>query len=620
LASDSASLQFTMPAPDPGQAGETVVFQALAVNTGAAKWKQGSYYWAAEVYDLEYRFLARSKEISPAEDAAAGGVAAISLPFPVPESMSGRKLYRVFLIKDAQTLLVSDYKPFQVLPKELPPPTPPPEAVEYRVEGNVTVSFKDTSEARWKHPSGATDFHMVGKIKASSYLANAYFIHQPGKVVDPFIVLFSYYAPWGRVYAGDISPTLSALSVNGQGLRGLMLEQQKGAWDWSLLGGQTVTSQGGTATANGRYARSLYAGKLGAQLPGALKVVGSAFLSSDETASLSNAPDSPNYRGPSLLPQKNQGAGLSLAWEPRGGLSFLFDYQRNDYYQDSSRGKVTDSAWKGEVRFNRKLIKFKAYAQRAGPKFVAFSAPAVIGDRLTYDATLGIYPAGWYSLNLALDQYSDNLANDPNRTTTTQRTVNAANAFQFPSGTSVNLSGTMTTAKGKPASALDNQSTTASLGLSQAWRKHSLALNAQAVQFRDKAGLAHNLDTQTYGLNVNLSFPWTWKTSLGASRSVTKDKIDAAQRTNLTASLSFTVPLGRKWSSQYWGSLSQTRNNSTLLPSDVRTLALNSEFTWTPSKRSTFAFGPGYNENKDKYVPEQSHHETVITMRYSYSF
>src|SRR5262245_28281483 len=91
---DAASLQFTVPAPDPVQAGETLALQALAVNTGDAAWTAGSYYWVGEVYDLDYKLVARTSQLSPRENVASGGVAAISLPFNVPETAFGRRLYR----------------------------------------------------------------------------------------------------------------------------------------------------------------------------------------------------------------------------------------------------------------------------------------------------------------------------------------------------------------------------------------------------------------------------------------------------------------------------------------------------------------------------------------------
>lgn len=616
-ASDQASLQFTVPAPDPVQAGETISLQALAVNTGTSQWPAGGYYWVAEIYDVEYRFLTRTDQISPADNVPPGGVAAVTLPFSVPATATGRRFYRVYLVKDNRQLLESDYKAFQILEKAIPPP---PEAVDYRVEGNVTVSLKDSSIGRWRQVNGSTAVNLVGKIKDSSYLLNANLIHAPGKVVDPYSILFSYYAPWGRIYAGDIAPTYSQLSVNGLGLRGLMLEQSKGRFDWSALGGQSVTSQAGTAAINGRFARSIYAGRLGIALPANVKAGLNAFQSADEVGSLSSDPKSNNFRGPSLAAQKNSGVGVSLTWQPAAGVSVLADYQKNDYSPDTSLPKVSDTARRLEFRWDAKLFKFKTYAQRTGPHFVAFGAPSVIGDRNTYDAALGFFPAAWYTLNLSGNQYTDNLANDPNKLTTTQRILNAGNAFHLPTGTDLNFSGSMNTAKGKPQAALDNKTVTETLGITQAIKKHTVSLSVQNSQFRDLNRLAHDLDTQTLGLNANLSLPRNSIGSFGVTTSQAKDKIDGSKRASQSTSASYSRPLWPLWTGQFFGSLTTAKNTSPLFPSDSSTLSLNSELTWTVEKQQNVAFGLGYNKTRDKFSAANSVSELVLSTRYSYSF
>ena len=616
-ASDQASLQFTVPAPDPVQAGETISIQALAVNTGSSPWAAGSYYWVAEIYDVEYRFLTRTEQLSPTDVVPPGGVAAVTLPFVVPVTATGRRFYRVYLVKDNHQLLESDYKAFSIVEKVIPPA---PESVDYRVEGNVTESLKDSSVGRWKDPNGSTAINLVGKLKDASYLLNANLISAPGKVIDPYSILFSYYAPWGRIYAGDIAPSYSQLSVNGLGLRGLMLEQSKGIFDWSVLGGQSVTSQAGTAVINGRFARSIYAGRFGATLPAHFKVGVNAFQSNDEVGSLSSDPKSNNFRGPALAAQKNSGVGANLEWKPGGGVSAFADYQKNDYTPDTSLPTVSDTARRLEFRWDEKLVKFKAYAQRTGTNFVAFGAPSVIGDRNTYDASLGIFPVSWYTLNLSGDQYTDNLANDPNKLTTTQRILNAGNVFHLPTRTDFNVSGSLNTAKGKPSSALDNKTVTEGFGLTQGIKKHTLSLNVQDSQFRDLNKLAHDLDTQTLGLNVNLSLPHNSIGSAGVTTSATKDKIDGSRRDSQSTSASYSRPLWPQWTGQLFGSLTTTKNTSPLFPSDTSTLSLNSEFTWTVEKQTNVAFGLGYNKTQDKLQPSNSVNEIVATTRYSYSF
>lgn len=614
---DAASLQFTVPAPDPVNAGETLALQALAVNTGDAAWTAGAYYWVGEVYDLDYKLVARTSQVSPREDVASGGVAAISLPFNVPETAFGRRLYRVFLVVNNKTLLQSEYKGFSIVEKPIPPP---PEVVNYHIEGNITQSFKDSSRNKWKDATGTTNFNTVGKLKQSSYLVNLYVLHKRGNIFDPVIIQANFYAPWGTVYGGDIQPSLGPLAVSGQGMRGLMLEQKKDKVDWNLLGGQTVESQAGTQQTNGRYARSLYAGKLGYQAFTSLKLNANYFLSADETGSLSSDPRSNNFRGPNLAAQKNSGYGLDFLLEPVTRLKFVGAWQNNVYHADIRNPSVKDTAVRGEVSFERPLGKVRAYLQRAGPNFVAFGNPGIVGDRVTYNLALSLYPAKWYSLSLLGDQYKDNLANNPQRTTTTQRLVSMAHSLQLPSRTSVNLNGSLNTAKGQPSTALNNRTTTMGLSVGQVFGKHSASLSAQASQFRDANKLAHDLDTQTLGFSSSWRLPRNWSATFGATVSTTKDKIDGSKRTSQTVGPSLSVPLSPKWTSQYWGSYTATKNTSPTLPSDSKLLSLNSEFTLTASPQLSTTFGVGGNQSKDRFNKSNEYKELVLSFRYSYSF
>ncbi len=614
---DAASLQFTVPAPDPVQAGDIVSLQALAVNTGTTQWDPGTYYWVGEVYDLDYKLIARTDQISPRETVAAGGVAAVSLPFNVPGTMFGRRLYRVYLVRNNRTVLESDYRGFQIVEKPIPAP---PETVTYHMEGNLTQSIKDSSRNQWKGANGATTFNTVGKVGASSYLINLYILERQGKAFDPSIITANYYAPWGTIYAGDISPMLGPLAVSGQGMRGAMLEQRRGILDWDVVGGQVVGSQAGTLTTNGRYARSIYAAKLGLTPTPTFKTAINYFLSSDEIGSLSANPTSNNYRGPSLVAQKNSGYGLDFLYEPLRKLKFIGAYQANTYYADLSGSPVKDKAIRAEFAWDRKTVKFRSYVQRAGAHFVAFGNPAVVGDRFTIDGALSVFPVSWYSLSLNMDQYRDNLDGDPNRTTTTQRVINVGNAFQFKSGTTVNLSGSQNVAKGNPSTALDNQTTTLGLGFAQMFHGHSVSLNLQSSQFKDNNKVAHDLDTTTIGLSSSWRLPRSKSLTFGITDSETKDKIDGSKRSSLSVGPSFTVPLNPRWSAQYWGNYTTTKNTSPSFPSDTALTSLNSEFTWAQSKQVNITFGIGANMSKDKFNPANKYNELTASMRYSYTF
>lgn len=617
FAVDAASLQFTVPAPDPAQAGDVVALQALAVNSGTSRWEPGAYYWVAEIYDLDYHMVGRTDQVSPREAVTPGSVAAISLPFHIPDTMFGRRLYRLFLVQNGKTLIESDYKGFQIVEKSLPPP---PAVVDYHMEGNLTTALRSGGHAGWKRVTGTTSFNTVGKIKDNSYLINLYLLHQPGNVFDPFIVVGNFYAPWGTVYGGDISPTLGPLAVSGQGMRGVMLEQKKGRWDWTVLGGRTIASQAGTATANGRYARSLYSGKLGALFAASVKTNVNYFVSSDEVGSLSSDPKSSNFRGPSLVAQKNSGYGLDLGWEPFSKVKFLFAYQKNKYWSDLGAPAKEDAAVRTEFGIERKSFKFKVYLQRAGANFVAFGNPGIAGDRLTYDGQLGVFPTSNYSLGLGLNQFKDNLAGDPNRTTTTQRVVNMTHALQLPTATSLSLNASLNTAQGKPVTVLNNQTTTIGLGVAQSIGKHSVSVSLQNSRFTDKNKIAHDLDTTTMGLSSSMKLRRTWGVTLGLTTSETKDKNDGSKRSSQSFGPSLSLPLSKTWGAQFWGSYTATKNTSPTLPADTRLLAFNSEYAWAYTKQTGITFGLGANSSNDKFNKANTYKELTASLRYSYTF
>ena len=195
-----------------------------------------------------------------------------------------------------------------------------------------------------------------------------------------------------------------------------------------------------------------------------------------------------------------------------------------------------------------------------------------------------------------------------------------SNAFHLPTGTDFNVSGSLNTAKGKPATALDNKTVTEGLGLTQAIHKHTVSLNIQNSQFRDLNKLSHDLDTQTLGLNANLSLPHNSIGSLGVTTTQASDKIDGSKRNSQSTSASYARPLWPRWTGQFFGSLTTTKNTSPLFPTDTSTLSVNSEFTWTVEKQINLAFGLGFNKNQDKLTPANSTNEVVLSTRYSYSF
>ena len=239
---------------------------------------------------------------------------------------------------------------------------------------------------------------------------------------------------------------------------------------------------------------------------------------------------------------------------------------------------------------------------------------------MTYDAAFSLFPLPSYTLSLGGNQYQDNLASDSRRVTTTQRLLTWGNALQLPSGTGLGLNFSLNSARGKPATALDNQTTTMGLGVSQALGRHSASLGAQMSQFKDKNKLAHDLDSQTLSLTANLALPRSMNSSFGVSNSQSKDKVDGSKRSSLSVSPSVSFPIRTGWTGQIWGAHSSVKNTSPTFPADAQTLSANSEFTWARSPQNTLTFGVGYNKNTDKVSSARSFSEGTVALRYSLSF
>ena len=301
-------------------------------------------------------------------------------------------------------------------------------------------------------------------------------------------------------------------------------------------------------------------------------------------------------------------------------MKFLAAFQKNKYWADLGGPPKEDTAIRAEFAVERKFFKLRTYLQRAGANFAAFGNPGIAGDRLTYDGQLSVFPTSSYVLGLGLNQFKDNLANDPDRTTTTQRVVNMSHSLQLPTATSLSLNASLNTAQGKPVTVLNNQTTTLGLGVAQTLGQHSVSVSAQNSQFRDKNKLAHDLDTMTLGISSSLKLRRNWGVTLGLTTSETKDKDDGSKRSSQSFGPSLSLPLAKDWAAQFWGTYTATKNTSLTLPADTRLLAFNSEYTWACSKQNSVTFGLGGNSSKDKFDSANTYKELTASLRYSYTF
>ncbi|MEI7528263.1 MAG: hypothetical protein WCK76_04905 [Elusimicrobiota bacterium] len=617
LADGTASLQFTVAAPDPVMAGDQILFQTLVVNTGVSAWAKGNYYWVAEVYDLqgeEKKFVTQTAAVTPDETVQPGSAHGVQIPFLVPEMFGGhRLLYRAFLYVDGHRLLETDYKGFQVTEREF---KAPPEK-DIQVGGDITFTYKNSSPGGWDNHQGITSANMVGKVKQSSFIFNAYLLHTYHRPITPNLIFLNYYAPWGTLSLGDVYPTLTPLSMDGQGMRGAAFERTREKTSWTLLAGRVVAPEEPTLNTSGRFSR--YAGgfKFSYQAAPDLKVTVDSVLSRDDEYSITQ-----DSRAAVILPQQSFVYGGMVDWKISRRFSFMGDFQNSSYSADINAGSpVSGSAWRQEVKWRGASASARAAYSRVDAKFMSFASPSVIPDRETLEAEAFLPFSDWTSFSLAYNSYVDNLDDDPAKNTTRQTQNSLTNTSRLFGRTILTASGMLNTALGKSASVQDNKTTTLSLSLLQPVGANTLNATGQQSAFRDNTGFSHDLDTTLLSLSGSFKMSRRLSVSAGLVRSETKDRADSSKATNDTfnGNLAYSIPR-RSIAFQLWASMSTGSNNSVLAPADYGNLSLNFETIWLRSKSTKITFGAGAVSKTDKLVPANDGTTLNLLTRYNYSF
>jgi hypothetical protein len=618
LANGSASLQFTVAAPDPVMAGEEILLQTLVVNSGSAQWDRGTYYWVAEIYELDgdnRKFVAQTEPLSPLENVPKGGAHGVQIPYLVPEQFSGRRmLYRAVLIVNGKRLLETDYKGFQVIQREFKPP--PEEQV--KVGGDVTLTYKNNSEDSWTDHQLITAANLVGKVKKSSFIFNTYLVHTYHRPITANLIFLNYYAPWGVLSLGDVYPTLSPLSMDGQAVRGVQFERARGSTAFTAVAGRIVAPEEPTASLAGRLARYSGGFKYSGQVTPALKLTADAVVSRDDEFSITRDTASATL----LAPQQSFVFGGMAEWKAGGGFVLTTDIQNSSYKPDlndpDSRGGL---AWKQEVKWRGRAASGRAAYSRVDAEYKSFSSPSVVPDRATFEADASLPAASWATVTASYSSYDDNLDKDPAKTTTHNTQASLSNTLRLSGGTMVTVTGMLNTALGKPATVQDNRTTTLSLSVMQPLGQDMLNATLQKSAFKDNTGFSSDLDTTLVSLNGSFKLSRRVSASAGAVRSETKNLAESSSLVNNTinGNIGYAVP-GRALALQLWTSLSTGKNDSALTPSDTGTLTVNLEAMWLKSRSSKLTFGVGAVSKTDKYAPANEGAVLNLLTRYNYSF
>ncbi len=617
-ADGTASLQFTVAAPDPVMAGDQIMFQTLVVNTGSSKWEAGHYYWVAEIYSIEgdeKKFVTQTDPVSPPETVQPGAAHGVQIPFLVPEMFSGRRLlYRAFLVVDGNRLLETDYKGFQVIEREVKPPP----GQEMKVGGDVSFTYKNASQDGWGHSQGITSANIVGKVKDSSFLFNTYLVHTYHRPLTPTLIFLNYYAPWGTLSVGDVSSSLTPLSMDGQGMRGVAFERTRNKLTWNALVGRIVAPEEPTLNTAGRYARNTGGFKVTYQARPTLRISADSVLSRDDEYSITQD----TLQVSALKPQQSFVYGAMAEWKAHPRVTYTGDVQASAYKADMDAAAVKNgTAWRQELKWRGELLTARAAYSEVGTKFVSFASPSLIPDRKTLDAEAGVPLASWSSLALTYNTYTDNLAKDPAKTTTRQTQASLSNTTRVFSGTMLTASYMSNTALGQPATVQNNKTTTMSFSVLQPLGVHNLTGSFQSSAFADNTGFSHNLNTSLISISGSFKVSPQMSASAGFVNSNTKDQFDSSSAKNNTinANVAYAVP-GRAMAFQFWTSLSSGSNNSVTLPSKTGTLSLNLETTWLKSRSSKITIGAGMISKTDKYNPAVAGTELNLLTRYNYSF
>jgi len=67
FAAPSGNIQLLLAAPDPATAGDKILFQIIALNTGAEIWKNSQYFFEVEIYDANKNYIIKIIGDNPAE-------------------------------------------------------------------------------------------------------------------------------------------------------------------------------------------------------------------------------------------------------------------------------------------------------------------------------------------------------------------------------------------------------------------------------------------------------------------------------------------------------------------------------------------------------------------------
>ena len=608
--------QLAIPSPYPVKAGEKLTFQVILINMGTEKWIAEEYSLRAEIYDSEKNYLTRTDSIKGRVEVEAGGTISLYIPFRVPGNYSGTYYWKIFLSYLKETIFSSDYYDFSVMPITVAPEAPLP----FKIGGNFITSYDNSSREQWEDYTGNISLNLIGRFFDRAFSLNVYTYHTVEDKFDLDTILFNYYSPLFTLSAGDIMPSFSPLTLYGLGALGGAIVTE-GKFSTGLAIARSEEAVKGSTSTDGTFSRYVYGIQEKVELPKNFAVNTSYVFSDDNEKSLDW--DKGEW-GPSLTPVKNGVWGMGVNWGSGGGIELNGEYAYSNYWEEpkeSAKKKFRDYSFKFGSSLEREKFSFEAAYERIEPHFFSLASPEVTNDRAGYELLTGYQGISFANLSLGFNEYRDNLAGDPSEVTSTQSILTGAVDFDIGNLPDITVGYSLNQMLGKPRSALENNTQTFSLGLSQSLKRLSLSSSGQLSDFRDKTDSSNDLSTLTGSFSLTSSLTQALSITSGITLTRTKDlddkSIDKSQAYSVSVNWGV-IP--QRLTISTWGTLVVAKSNDVLMPVDNVTTDASLEFSYSFRTGLTLNLGyelDAYRDAEDSSNNSEGH---GFVTRLSYSF
>lgn len=611
LSQEKAKFQLLVPAPDPIQAGETITFQVITQNSGSIPWDAGDCQIEVEIYNSEKKYIVKADRIRSEEEVPPGDTFLGLVFFNIPTSFRGGYYFRVGVIVKGQKIAYSDFQLFNVSPLEVV--SRPPS--KFKLNGNAIFSYKNDSKNAWGNHAGNISLNLLGTIYQNTLICNVYTNHTEDKPFDLYNFAMNYYGDKIDLNFGDIMPYFSDLSLANAGMRGMYPVLRTGRFTTSVVGAQAVSAVEGSADGltPGTFARYLYGIEEKYELSDENYINLSFVQASDDSGSIGNYGQ--------ITPTKNQvmqvGANLKL----HKYLTLVSDFAMSSHSTDTlkSMPEVSDSAYRLALETEAGLLSAKAGYKYVGTGFNSAGSPTIVKNQTAFDALVGMRLSKIGSMAVSYVGSTDNLKNDPKKTTADQKTLSVSSSLKVPLLQSFSLGYTSIEIKGNPINALNNYTNVMSMGMSYSkpWEKYSIiiSLNGQKRDFRDEVNIQYNTDTVS--VNFGTGFVRTEKLSvnLGVNNTQITDVNDSSLNVMDTYSMTGNFAVVKdKLILAFLGNSTQRKDNGTP-PAKTVTQNYNMELTYYFNPRFAWTLGGGSNQTTDELTPAYSLEETRINTR-----